>query len=96
MYYSRDFADPSVSRCSFDPSLDVMLMSPRFGAAEQTQFDDGVSRMSRGLSVAGYSFVMDLVTESLAAETSEQDLACLVHLSTMLLHETPEGTAFSL
>lgn len=91
MCYSRDSANPRVSRPLFILIFIYNANVLWYGAAEQTQFDEDVARMSRGLSVPEYSFVLDLVSESLAPGTSEQDLSCLVHLSTLLLHETPEG-----
>lgn len=69
----------------------AILMFIWCAIVDQTQFDEDVARTSRALSVPEYSFVLELVFESLSSETSEKDLACLVHLSTLLLHETPEG-----
>ncbi|KAF7982078.1 hypothetical protein HWV62_30382 [Athelia sp. TMB] len=50
-------------------------------------------KTSKALPVSEFSGLLDFCQDSLAGEgLSPQDLACVVHLSTLLLSEAPQGT----
>ena len=56
------------------------------------KFDYHISRTCKALPVSDFAHVLDLCWESLSADgLSPKDLPSLVHLSTILLHEAPQG-----
>ncbi|THH21561.1 hypothetical protein EW146_g35 [Bondarzewia mesenterica] len=54
--------------------------------------DESLAKICHSLSVAEFSFTLDLVLETLSIQSGVEDLTCLVHLTALLLHDAPEGT----
>ena len=52
--------------------------------------DDCLAPMSRGLALTDFLTSLQLILEGLRS-SSDADLASLVHLNSLLLHEAPNG-----
>ncbi|KDQ54722.1 hypothetical protein JAAARDRAFT_60187 [Jaapia argillacea MUCL 33604] len=63
------------------------------GSQGTAKLDSYIAKASRLLSVADFAYMLDLIAESLSTGVhSEDDLTVLIHLSSTLLREAPEGT----
>ena len=76
----------------FHPFLHLDQLLNSFFAVWIKELDALLLKTSKALPVLEFSGLLDFCQDSLAGEgLSPQDLACVVHLSTLLLSEAPQG-----